>query len=129
MSTNINEYIELILQIAKESVANGVEINEDKIMQAKEGFDEATFNNFKNDVMGFVDNATQGKRSVAKTKWDNMNKELQPLALKYLEFYIILWNSMLKYKDLDFDDEEREKLKKGLEEGRKMHTEFYQSLK
>jgi len=62
-------------------------------------------------------------------QWDNMNKELQPLALKFLEYNIILFSSILKDRDLDYDDEEGEKLKKGLPEGRKMHTEFYQSLK
>jgi len=31
-------------------------------MQAKEGFDEATLNNFKNDVAKFVENATYHNR-------------------------------------------------------------------
>ena len=44
MSTNVIEYLELIIQIAKEADANGVDVKcnvaiDEKIMQAKEGFD------------------------------------------------------------------------------------------
>ena len=56
--------------------------------------DEATLNNFENDVALFVEHATYGNRPVAKKQWDNMNKELQPLALKYLEYNIILFSSI-----------------------------------
>jgi len=100
MSTNVLEYLELIIKMAKESIANGDSMDEiERILKkAEDGFDKGTIEWTLKNVGDFAKYAVCGVLDQAKMFLDSMDKEYKPFAIKFLEYSIIVYS----HKSLDY---------------------------
>jgi len=118
LSTNILEYLELIIKMAKESIANGDSMDEIKriLKKAEDGFNMDALDRTLKYANEFAKYAVCGFFDQAKMVWDSMDKELQPFAIKFLEYSIIVYSC----KSLDSVPD--------IDELRKKHNNYYKSL-